>query len=353
MSWSCGIVGLPNAGKSTLFKALTALDVTIENYPFSTIDPNRAIVPIPDSRLAALAEFSKAEKITPATIEVIDIAGLVKGASRGEGLGNQFLGHLRNVDLLIHVLAGFRSEATGEDDLLTRFEIINLELSLADLESVTRRLQKLEPQLRLGDKAAKSEANLLKRAEEHLSNGLPLRSLAFSRQEKEILSELPLLTLKEVICVYNQSENCPDDPDYSGLPNGTNVIPICARLEADLTDLPEDDQESFLCAYGLSRSKTLVLLEECYSLLDLITFYTIKGNETRAWVVPRNIRAVEAAGKIHSDMEQGFINAEVIQCNELLASGGIAGAREKGLSRIEGRDYSVQDGEVLFVRFRN
>lgn len=353
MSWSCGIVGLPNAGKSTLFKALTALDVTIEDYPFSTIDPNRAIVPIPDSRLTALAEFSKAEKITPATIEVIDVAGLVKGASRGEGLGNQFLGHLRNCDLLIHVLDGFKDGLTTGDDLLSRYETINIELSLADLESVTRRLQKLEPQLRLGEKAAKTELDILKRAEECLSKGLPLRSLDLTSQEEEVLGELPLLTLKEVVCVYNLSENSLDDPDLSSFPNDSVVIPLCASLEAELSELPEGDRESFLNIYGLRNSKTLELLKECYRLLGLITFYTIKGNEARAWVVPRNIRAVEAAGKIHSDMEQGFINAEVIQWNSLLDAGGLAGVREKGLSRIEGRDYPVQDGEVVFVRFRN
>ena len=353
MSWSCGIVGLPNAGKSTLFKALTALNVTIENYPFSTIDPNRAIVPVPDSRLEALADLSKAEKVTPATIEVIDVAGLVKGASRGEGLGNQFLGNLRAVDLLIHVLAGFGDVTTSKDDLLTRLETVNIELGLADLESVARRLQKLEPQLRLGEKAAKSEALLLKRAEEHLNKGLPLRSLELTWQEKETLRELPLLTLKEMIYVFNLSENNLGSIDLSDFPQGSVVIPLCASLEAELVELPVDERQTFLNAYGLTESKTLELLKECYRLLELIAFYTIKGNETRAWVVPANIRAVEAAGKIHSDMEQGFINAEVIKWIDLIDAGGIAGAREKGLSRVEGRDYPVQDGEVLFIRFRN
>ncbi len=353
MSWSCGIVGLPNAGKSTLFKALTALNVTIENYPFSTIDPNRAIVPVPDSRLEALADLSKAEKVTPATIEVIDVAGLVKGASRGEGLGNQFLGNLRAVDLLIHVLAGFGDVTTSKDDLLTRLETVNIELGLADLESVARRLQKLEPQLRLGEKVAKSEALLLKRAEEHLNKGLPLRSLELTWQEKETLRELPLLTLKEMIYVFNLSENNLGSIDLSDFPQGSVVIPLCASLEAELVELPVDERQTFLNAYGLTESKTLELLKECYRLLELIAFYTIKGNETRAWVVPANIRAVEAAGKIHSDMEQGFINAEVIKWIDLIDAGGIAGAREKGLSRVEGRDYPVQDGEVLFIRFRN
>ncbi len=353
MSWSCGIVGLPNAGKSTLFKALTALDVTIENYPFSTIDPNRAIVPIPDSRLAALADLTKAEKVTPATIEVIDVAGLVKGASRGEGLGNQFLGNLRAVDLLIHVLAGFGDVATSEGDLSTRLETVNIELGLADLESIARRLQKLEPQLRLGEKAAKSEALLLRRAEEHLNKGLPLRCLELTGQEKETLRELPLLTLKDMVYVFNLSESNLGLVDLTDFPQGSVVIPLCASFEAELVELPEDERETFLNAYGLTESKTLELLKECYRLLELITFYTIKGNETRAWVVPANIRAVEAAGKIHSDMEQGFINAEVVKWIDLIDAGGITGAREKGSSRVEGRDYPVQDGEVIFVRFRN
>ncbi len=353
MSWSCGIVGLPNAGKSTLFKALTALDVTIENYPFSTIDPNRAIVPIPDSRLEVLADLGKAEKVTPATIEVIDVAGLVKGASRGEGLGNQFLGNLRAVDLLIHVLDGFGDGTTCEYDLSTRLETVNIELILADLESVARRLQKLEPQLRLGEKTAKSEALLLKRAEEHLNKGLPLRSLELKGQEKETLGELPLLTLKEMIYVLNLSENNLGPTDSTDFPQDSVVVPLCASLEAELVELPEGERETFLNAYGLNESKTLELLKECYRLLELITFYTIKGNETRAWVVPAKIRAVKAAGRIHSDMEQGFINAEVVKWFDLIDAGGIAGAREKGLSRIEGRDYPVQDGEVIFVRFRN
>ncbi len=353
MSWSCGIVGLPNAGKSTLFKALTALDVTIDNYPFSTIDSNRAIVPIPDSRLAALAELSRAEKVTSATIEVIDVAGLVKGASRGEGLGNQFLGNLRNVNLLVHVRAGFEDPVVGQDDLSVRLETVNIELGLADLDSVNRRLQKLEPQLRLGEKAAANEAQLLRRAEEHLNNGLPLRSLEFNDHEKELLGELSLLTLKEMVYVLNLSEERLGSIDLSDFPQESVVIPLCANLEAELAELPEDERQTFLNAYGLSESKTLELLEECYRLLRLITFYTIKGNETRAWVAPANIRVVDAAGKIHSDMMQGFINAEVVKWADLINAGGIAAAREKGLSRVEGRDYPVQDGEVIFVRFRN
>ncbi len=353
MAWSCGIVGIPNAGKSTLFKALTALDVTIESYPFSTIEPNKAVVPIPDRRLSALAEVSGSEKITPASIEIIDVAGLVEGASRGEGLGNQFLGHLRNVDLLIHVVAGFGNSSLSMNDLAARLEIVHLELALADLEVVVRRRQKVEPKLRCGDKAAQFELNLLDRLEEHLNRGLPLREVNFNPDEKVFLDQLSLLTRKEMVFVYNLSEDQFQNPDLSVFPTESKVVPLCASLEAELADLDQPDRELFLEAYGLKTSRTVQLLRECYTLLELSTFFTIKGTEARAWVVPAGIRAVEAAGKVHTDIESGFINAEVIQWDCLIAEGGLVGAREKGLSSIEGRDYRVQDGDVLYFRFRS
>lgn len=353
MAWSCGIVGLPNAGKSTLFKALTAQEVTIENYPFSTIDPNKAVVALPDQRLSALAELSGSEKVTPAAIEVIDVAGLVEGASRGEGLGNQFLGHLRNVDLLIHVLAGFSSSLVKMNDPAARIEIVNLELCLADLEVIDRRQQKVEPKLRSGEKEAKFELDLLSRLEEHLNKGLPLRSMDFAPAEKVVLDQLSLLTRKEMVYIYNLADDMFSDPDLSAFPPGSNIIPICARLEAELTDLSREEREPFLEAYGLKRSQTERLLAECYSLLNLVTFYTVKGIEAKAWVVPAGIRSVEAAAKVHSDIERGFINVEVISWDCLINEGGLVRAREKGLSHIEGRDYKVQDGDVLYFRFRN
>ncbi len=353
MGWSCGIVGLPNAGKSTLFKALTALDVTIENYPFSTIDPNKAFVPLPDQRLSALAEISRSEKITPAAIEIIDVAGLVEGASRGEGLGNQFLGHLRSVDLLIHVLAGFSSSLERVDDLEARTEAVNLELCFADLDVLARRRQKVEPKLRSGEKTAQFELDLLLRLEEHLNQGLPLRAMTFAPEEKVLLNQLSLLTHKEVIYVYNLSEDNYMDSAFSSFPSKDIVVLICGRLEAELADLPQPEREPFLEAYGLKESQTDRLLQECYNRLNLVTFYTVKGTEAKAWVVPAGIRAVEAAGKVHSDIESGFINAEVASWDCLVNEGGLARARAKGLSHIEGRDYRAQDGDVFYFRFRN
>lgn len=353
MAWSCGIVGLPNAGKSTLFKALTALDVTIESYPFSTIDPNKAVVPLPDQRLTVLAELSESEKITPASIEIIDVAGLVKGASRGEGLGNQFLGHLRNVDLLIHVLAGFGSLSERADNLETRREIVNLELCFADLEVIARRRQKIEPKIKSGEKNAQSELDLLARLEEQLNKGLPLREMTFLPEEKPFLDQLSLLTLKKVIYVYNLSEDDFMNSCCSSILADGPVIPLCARLEAELIDLPSLERGPFLEAYGLKESQAVRLLQECYKLLDLAAFYTVKGTEAKAWVVPAGIRALEAAGKVHSDIEKGFINAEVISWDCLVKEGGLVQARSKGLSHIEGRDYRVQDGDVLYFRFRN
>lgn len=353
MTWSCGIVGLPNAGKSTLFKALTALDVTIENYPFSTVDPNKAIVPIPDERLPALAHTCGSEKVTPATIEVTDVAGLVQGASRGEGMGNQFLGHLRDVDMLLHVLAGYDDTQGVAEDPAYRLEVVNLELGLADLEVIGRRKQKIEPKLKSGDKSASVELDLLNRLEDHLDRGNPLRSMHVPQTEKEYLEDLSLLTLKEIVYIYNVGEEMLSGPDISFFPDGSHVIVICARLEAELTDLSSEEREQFLQAYGLKESQTTRLLRDAFNFLRLVTFYTVKGAEARAWVVPAGISAVKAAGKVHTDMEQGFINVEVVNWESLVSSGGLVQAREKGISRVEGRNYQVQDGEVLYFRFRS
>lgn len=352
MAWSCGIVGLPNAGKSTLFKALTALDVTIESYPFSTIDPNKAIIPLPDQRLYKLAQLCHSEKVTPAPIEIIDVAGLVAGASRGEGLGNQFLGHLRNVDMLIHVLAGFNPPTGQAGDPLSRLRVINLELSLADLEVINRRKQKNEPKLKSGDQVAAHEIAILDKLETQLDKGLPLRALSFSADEKLLLKEISLLTLKEMIYVYNLDEKLFVNPDLSFFPSGSSVIAMCARLEAELAELSPEDREMFMAEYGFKQSRSQKLLEQCYESLRMSTFYTVKGKEARSWVVQADIRAIEAAGKVHTDMEKGFINAEVISCERLLEAGSAIKARDNGLFRTEGKDYRVKDGDVIFFRFR-
>ncbi len=352
MSWSCGLVGLPNAGKSTLFKALTALDVTIESYPFSTVEPNKAIVPLPDQRLHNLARLCKSKKTTPAVIEIIDVAGLVKGANRGEGLGNQFLGHLRNVDVLIHVVAGYDNENFYPGQTVERFETVNLELILADLEVVNRRRQKVEPKLRCGEQEAKKEMQLIKCLENALSRGTSIRELSFSVEEKYFLEKLSLLTLKEMLYVYNLDEDSFLLPDLSSFPPGSTIVALCAGLEAELVELPAEDRQSFLEAYGIDRSQTLLLLEVCYKRLELLTFYTIKGEEARAWVVPVGTKAIKAAGKVHTDMEKGFINVEVVNWKDLVSCGDLFRSREKGLCRVEGRDYIVQEGDVLLFRFR-
>lgn len=353
MAWSCGIVGLPNAGKSSLFKALTAQDVTIENYPFSTVDPNKAIVPIPDPRLQELAAICSSEKITPATLEVIDVAGLVKGASKGEGMGNQFLGHLRNVNLLIHVLGGFASNTIESKDLEQSLDIINLELALADIEVIARRREKVLPKLKSGDKFAQQELDLLNLMEQHLNKGLPLRIMNFQKEDDPLLENLSLLTLKDVIYVYNVSEEKLFLADTDFFPEGSPVVTICAGLEADLVDLPPGDREPFLQAYGLQESQTEKLLKETFAFLKLITFFTVKGTEARAWLVPGGITALKAAGNVHTDMERGFINAEVVNYQNLVDTGSLAAAREKGLARVEGKGYNVREGDVLYFRFRS
>lgn len=350
MGWSCGLVGLPNAGKSTIFKAITAHDVTIANYPFSTVDPNKAIVSPEDLRLISLAAVSGSEKVTPATIEIIDVAGLVKGANRGEGLGNQFLGHLRNVDLLIHVVAAYDREQHALENPAERIEIINLELALADLEAIKRRREKTEPKLKSGDQNARFELELLDRMESHLSGGLPLRNITFAPEEKAVAAQLSLLTGKAMLYVYNYEEN------YSGadpvLFNDQHFLALRGRLEAELIDLQPGERAQYLEAFGMKESMIAKLLQRCFDLLQLLTFYTVKGDEAKAWVVPRGTRAVKAAGKIHTEMEKGFINTEVISWEQLTATGSLTAVRDRGLSRTEGKDYHVQDGDVLFVRFR-
>lgn len=353
MGWSCGIVGMPNAGKSTLFKALTGHNVIIESYPFSTIEPNRGIVPIPDQRLLEIAELSNSEKITPATIEIIDVAGLVKGASSGEGLGNQFLGHLRNVDLLIHVVAGYDIHPNDHHEIASRVEIINLELILADLETINRRRAKLDTKLKSLDKQSQVEDQLLKSLEGYLNQGMMLNDVDLTPEERDCQRNLFLLTGKEMVYALNLAEHVSSQLDLSIFPGDGLVIPVYARLEADIVDLPLDEQQIFLQEYGLDQKDTGILLTDCYNRLRLLTFYTIKGVEARAWVAVSGISALEAAGKIHTDMERGFINVEVVARDNLITAGSFSQAREKGLSRVEGRSYQVLDGDVLLFRFRS
>lgn len=358
MAWSCGIVGLPNAGKSTLFKALTALDVTIGSYPFSTIEPNVAVVPLQDRRLEALAGICGSTKLTPATIRVVDVAGLVKGASRGEGLGNQFLSELREIDLLIHVVAQFDCHDVGEVTPASRAAVVNIELGLADLESIDKRRNKLAAKLKSGEKQTFMEAAFLDRLAAHLNRGEPARLYPLQQEEKPLLEQLFLLTAKKMIYVLNQPEKgcpvtAPLELECQARAGQSSVISLCARLEAELAELSDDQRALFLEEYGLKEPQVQRLLADCYDLLGLNTFYTVKGPEARAWIVPAGTRAIEAAGKVHSDMARGFINLEVVSWDRLLEAKTIAGAREKGYVRVEGRDYTIRDGEVLYFRFRS
>lgn len=358
MAWSCGIVGLPNAGKSTLFKAITALDVTIESYPFSTINPNKAVVPLSDRRLETLALQCASSKITPAVIQVVDVAGLVKGASRGEGLGNQFLGELREADLLIHVVAGFDSGFEPEADPLSRVAVVNIELGLADLDTVHKRKQKVLAKSKSGATQAAHEAAFLERLEAHLNHGEPARLFPLQPGEKAIYNDLFLLTAKQMIYVLNQPEEGFKDSPPAALARlagdaKSPVFTLCARLEAEIADLPEAEREVFSEEYGLKKSRVPQLLHECYNLLNLVTFYTVKGTEARAWIIPARTKAIEAAAKVHSDMARGFINVEVIPWESMLEAGSTSGARERGLIRVEGREYPVRDGEILLFRFKN
>lgn len=357
MSWSCGIVGLPNAGKSTLFKALTSTDVAIAGYPFTTIDPNIAAVPLHDLRLESLAEHCASKKITPPAIRIVDVAGLVRGACSGEGLGNRFLGELRNVDLLIHVVSGFETFGEVGDDPPARAAIVNLELSLADLETVARRKERIGSRLKSGASEAAAESLFLDRVEEHLQRGLPARLLARDAAAGSFLERLFLLTSKKMLYVFNTSED-----DQSGPPPGlvelaragrSPLISLCARLEAEIGELPGDERDLFLQEYGFGESRMPLLLQECRSLLDLISFYTVKGEEARAWLIPRGSTAFEAACKVHTDMGRGFINAEVIPWGHLIEAGDLSAAREQGAVRTEGRDYLAADGDVFYFRFRS
>lgn len=333
------------------------VDAAIDNYPFTTIDPNVAAVPLHDPRLDTIAALCSSKKATPPVIRIVDVAGLVKGASRGEGLGNRFLGELRNVDILIHVVAGFEPFDDGGDDSASRAAVVNVELILADLETSARRRERISSQLKSGAAEAAAELAFLDRLEGHLQKGLPARLLDAGSAEKVFLNELFLLTAKRMLYVFNEQENGSPVPAPEGLmkmarAENSPLIPICARLEAEIGELSVDDRKLFLAEYGLKDSQVQGLLDECRSLLDLITFYTVKGEESRAWLLPRGSTALEAAFKVHTDMGKGFIKAGVISWDRLVELGSISSAREQGALRTEGRDYSLVDGDVLYFHFR-
>ena len=349
MSFQIGIVGLPNVGKSTLFKALTRQAVVIENYPFATIDPNVGVVEVPDERLQKLTAISKSAKTIPTTIEFVDIAGLVKNAHQGEGLGNQFLANIREVDAIAQVVRAFNDpnviHVAGAVDPKGDVEVINLELAMADLTTVEKRLATVKPRLKTGqDKTAAGQVATLEKLQQTLQGGKPVRELTWHEEEKPLVHELQLLTAKPVLYVMNVDEGGAAPTDIYP------AITVSAKLEAELADLPLPEAEAMLKELGLQESGLTKLIHASYQLLNLITFFTSGPKESRAWTVTRGTKAPPAAGVIHTDFERGFIRAEVISYADFVQYNGEVGAREAGKFRLEGKDYVMQDGDVCHFR---
>lgn len=359
-----GIVGLPNVGKSTLFNAITNAGAEVANYAFCTIEPNVGVVAVPDYRLDELAKMYSPKKITPAVIEFVDIAGLVKGASKGEGLGNKFLSHIREVDAVIHVVRCFDNDdimhVSGSVDPKRDIETINLELILSDLEILDRRIDRTAKAAK-GDKSLLTELEFLKRLKTELENGVSARAVEADDDEKTILADIGLLSAKPVIYACNMSEddfasNIENNERYKAVceiakAEGAEVLPICAELEAEISSLSKEEKEMFLSDAGIESGGLDMLIQRSYNLLGLISYLTAGEPEVRAWTIKKGTKAPQAAGKIHSDFERGFIRAEVISFDELMACGSMQAAKEKGKIRSEGKDYVMQDGDIVLFRF--
>ena len=358
-----GIVGLPNVGKSTMFNSITKAGAECANYPFCTIEPNVGIVAVPDERIDKLAEMYKPQKVTKAVVEFVDIAGLVKGASKGEGLGNKFLSHIREVDAICQVVRCFEDSnvihVDGSVNPLRDIETINLELIFADMETLEKRLEKAKKGLK-ADKKYQSEIDLIEKIKDKLEKGIPARAIEFNEDEQEIVKDMFLLTAKPIIYIANISEdqilNAEEDEkvkevkEYAAKENA-EVIPLCVKIEEDLSGLEEQDKKEMLEALGLKESGLDKLIKKSYDLLGLMSFITAGEPEVRAWTIKKGTKAPKAAGKIHSDIERGFIKAEIVSYEDLIKEGSMLAAKEKGLVRQEGKEYIMQDGDIVLFKF--